>query len=288
MKRIYTFIVGIVDVILLVIILKGIYSEKIKTENEAISETETAASYSETSTGFDSEVTRRTESYSLETEFEETFVNDFNENTPDISMNETTEEELTAESVQTEVPVQASETTVAQKAETSAPAARKTSGDQIPNMGSYSTNKYAEYADMTEAYLYTDSGFVWQELSENKVRIKELPSVLGGWKAWIVSNPSDIDHQVYDLTNINISGTENDLTVKLDWNYYYIIDSGDEGYSTENDSVYKGTWSDTGIYAEGPGSISFYEFEYDNGKEYGLGKVSYPDGSYGYIALVRP
>lgn len=154
---------------------------------------------------------------------------------------------------------------------------------------SYSTDAFAQYQDMAGTFLNGSSGFVWQELSDKAEKLTDFSDVSGGWKAYIVSSPDDIAHSVTYLMNIRLSGSEKNVTVTLDWDYFYVNDSGDEGHSTEPDSVYTGSWDSAGkAEAEGMGMITLHDFYFDNGKQYGLGTVSWPDNTYGAIALVRP
>jgi hypothetical protein len=153
----------------------------------------------------------------------------------------------------------------------------------------YSTDAYAQYADMGDTFLNGSSGFVWQNLNGSAVKLTDFSAVQGGWKAYIVSSPDDVEHSVTYLMNIKLSGTPEKVTVTLDWDYFYVNYSGDEGHSSEEDSVYTGPWTSVGtVYAEGAGAVSLYEFDEQDGRQYGLGTVFWPDSTYGAIALVRP
>ncbi len=250
MKKVYIFLAVIIDTILLAVILKSYFSQKKETLPKAESSSNAAVTQI-TTAGTVQSASRKTQITATETQ-----------------------------AVPSQVPSQQTAKTDTLPAVTSG---------KNNSKKSYSTDDYAQYQDMSGTFLNGSSGFVWQELTDHAEKLTDLSDVLGGWKAYIVSSPDDIEHSVTYLMNIKLSGTEKQVTVTLDWDYFYVNNSGDEGHSSEPDSVYSGPWTDAGtVYAEGAGAVSLYEFDYENGKQYGLGTVFWPDGTYGAIALVRP
>ena len=253
MKKLYIFLVAVIDAVLLAVILKSYFSEKNAQKPTAQNSSGTAVSQG---TGSRTEQTGTQQTQTIQT-------------------TQTTQSTQTSQ--KTAQTNSAAETKTTTKA---------SSGGSKKN---YSTNAYAQYADMGDTFLNGSSGFVWQNLTDKAVKLTDFSAVQGGWKAYIVSSPDDVEHSVTYLLNIPLSGTPEKVTVTLDWDYFYANYSGDEGHSNEADSVYTGPWTSAGtVYAEGAGAVSLFEFDEQDGKQYGLGTVFWPDNTYGAIALVRP
>ena len=50
--------------------------------------------------------------------------------------------------------------------------------------------------------------------------------------------------------------------------------------------MFNGAWSDGAFSGTGSGKLTLNNFYYDNGKEYGMGAYTWPDGVESIIALV--
>ena len=138
-----------------------------------------------------------------------------------------------------------------------------------------------------------DFSWVTNDLYENGVMgdVDRLSAneVTGGWRTYIIADTEESHGSMseYFLTTY-IEGTEDDLSVRLDWLYVYITNEG-EGHDDEtDDTVLSGRWNGKGIEAAGAISLELTDFYYEDGKEYGVGKLhseSAPDCS---VYLVRP
>ena len=129
---------------------------------------------------------------------------------------------------------------------------------------------------------------MWTGFSYEVRLISDFSQLTGGWKAVVVSNPETPSGSIVYYLNMDISGSEDAVTVVLDWDSWKLSSTGDLIGDPSTDSVYSGKWNSNSIYAEGMGSISIYDFYYDRGAQYGLATVFWPDNSYGVMAFVRP
>ncbi|MCR5673806.1 MAG: hypothetical protein K6F87_08865 [Lachnospiraceae bacterium] len=114
--------------------------------------------------------------------------------------------------------------------------------------------------------------------------------VTGSWKAYIITDPEvKFDSMTESFLNASISGSEDRVEITLDWNYTYINSEG-SGYDDNSpDSLFTGAWSDDSIKdATGAGKVSIDTFYYDNGHEYAVGSMMWPDGIPAVVFLSRP
>lgn len=114
--------------------------------------------------------------------------------------------------------------------------------------------------------------------------------VTGSWKAYIITDPEvKYDSMTESFLNASVSGSEDNVEITLDWNYTYINSEG-SGYDDNSpDSVFTGAWSDGSVKdATGAGKISIDTFYYENGHEYAVGSMMWPDGIPAVVFFSRP
>ena len=89
--------------------------------------------------------------------------------------------------------------------------------------------------------------------------------------------------------NADISGTEENVTLTLDWYYIYLGDE-DRGYDEDApDSVFTGKKNADGtITAVGPGTLTLRQCVSRDGHQYAVGSLMWPDGIVSHVALARP
>ena len=121
-------------------------------------------------------------------------------------------------------------------------------------------------------------------------RITSLDQARGGWKAFIYNYAiagNQYSQSTEELLNIYIGGTESETTLTFDW--YYTRIGGDEVHENNTtSSVYYGSWSHGRVEALGGGKVVLSDFWEQDGHQYGIGRMVWPDGVDGTIALVRP
>jgi len=109
---------------------------------------------------------------------------------------------------------------------------------------------------------------------------------LGGWKCYIIDDETGLER----LANMDLSGKEEDIQLKIDW--YYIRSGGKEGDAYEDDapdSSFKGYVNEAGeLEAKGPGSIVLTDIYAIGDHMYAFGTIGWPDGMKSSLFMVRP
>ena len=192
----------------------------------------------------------------------------------------TEQEETTAP---TEAPTQAP-TEAPTQAPTQAPKPAYPSADEV------STDDYPSLGDVMDFRWSKSLGPYWNGLSQNAVGITDFSAVKGGWKAYLLDDPSGkhSTNTVEHIANIRISGSESAAQITIDWYITFFGDESEEYDDNSPDTEFSGTWSGGEISALGTGKITLSDFYYDNGREYAVGVYSWPDSTESIIALVRP
>ena len=135
-----------------------------------------------------------------------------------------------------------------------------------------------------------NDGAYWDLLTSSAVKLTEFDAVTGGWKAYLLDDPSGKINQnsTEHFANIRISGSTLVAKTVIDWIYATSTDEGDGYDDTSPDSVFNGSWSDGAFSGLGPGKLTLSDFYYENGREYAVGTYMWPDGIESIIALTRP
>jgi len=146
-----------------------------------------------------------------------------------------------------------------------------------------------ERPDLGDFLWYTED-MQYNSIPTDANIIDNLGSLTGGWKGLILYDPDNkFDSNAMEFLNIDIAGTEEDLSLTLDW---YLIFWSDEEKSFDEsdmeDSVFNGEWENGGLWASGAGTIRLTQFYEQNGKQYAVGTMDMPDGIPALVALVRP
>lgn len=157
---------------------------------------------------------------------------------------------------------------------------------RTPDSEKMSTSDYPSLADVQDFKFNVQTGKHNWSLPSSAVKLDEVSSVLGGWKAYMLS--ADGADTTKHLFNINISASQNGAKLVCTW--YYVLLGSDNKTQDDNTppSTFNGSWSDGTITATGSGKITLKDFYYDGSKEYAVGDFMWPDGTSAAIALVRP
>ena len=141
-----------------------------------------------------------------------------------------------------------------------------------------------------EDFLWYTEDVLYNGVPTGAETIDHLSPLIGGWKALIIYDPDNVyDSNAYEFLNIALSGTEDDLSLTLDW---YLIYWSNEGESLDEtgmeDTVFSGKWENGGLWASGAGTIRLTHYYEQNQKQYAVGTMDTPDGIPAFVALVRP
>lgn len=150
----------------------------------------------------------------------------------------------------------------------------------------YSTEARPDLGD----FLWYTEGVFYEGLPSDITIIENFKYTTKGWKGLIIYDPEN-EHgaNAMEFLNINIDGTEDNLSLTLDWYLMFIAGEGSSFDETDmEDSVFRGKWQDNGLWASGPGTIHINQFYELNNKQYAIGTMDTPDGIPAFVALVRP
>ena len=290
-KKIAALILGIIDFVLLIVILVSAVA-KIGGDSDLITEGgNTQGHNTERSSGHN--ITFSLPEKPAESSPEQSSVP---EKPAESSAEQSSVPEKPAESSaeQSSVPEKPAESSAEQSSvpEESSVNSSETSEKAYPPADEMSTDDVPTLGDIEDFRWSTENGAYWTNLSSDAVRLTDYKAIQGGWKAYLLDDPSgkQSEYSVERLANIRISGSENSALATIDW-YYVFLGSEGEGYDDNSpDTEFSGTWSlaDGELAALGAGKLILGNFCYDNGHEYGTGIYMWPDGVEAVIALVRP
>lgn len=146
-----------------------------------------------------------------------------------------------------------------------------------------------ERPNLEDFLWYTEDVF-YDGVPTNAAIIYNVQSTMGGWKGIFIYDP-DNKHgaNAMEFLNVNIAGTENNLSLTLDWYLMFISGQGESFDETDmEDTLFSGKWENGGLWASGAGTIRLTQFYELNGKQYAIGTMDTPDGIPAFIGLVRP
>lgn len=139
---------------------------------------------------------------------------------------------------------------------------------------------------------YSDFDWYFNDVKENGMwadaeEITNLGEVLGDWKAYILYDPDRMSEEPCEmLFNMDISAGQSDLELLCDWYYIWYFSEEEPSYE-DNDSLFRGNWSNGAISASGPGTMNLSGFYEKDGNQYALGTMSTTSGTPAIIVLVR-
>lgn len=159
-----------------------------------------------------------------------------------------------------------------------------------PQSGEVSTSEGPVLSDIQGFKWDKDKGAYWSTLTSSAAKLNDFEAVQGGWKAYLLDDPSGkrTRHSVEHFANISISGSASVTKATIDWIYATATDEGGGHDDTSPDSVFNGSWSDGAFSGLGAGRLTLNNFYYESGREYGVGIYTLPDGVESIVALVRP
>jgi hypothetical protein len=146
-----------------------------------------------------------------------------------------------------------------------------------------------ERPNLEDFLWYTEDVF-YGGVPTDAAIIDNVQYTMGGWKGIIIYDP-DNKHgaNAMEFLNVDIAGTENNLSLTLDWYLMFISGQGESFDETDmEDTVFSGKWENGGLWASGAGTIRLTQFYELNGKQYAIGTMDTPDGIPAFIGLVRP
>jgi len=175
--------------------------------------------------------------------------------------------------------------------------AQETEPIDTPDASSESQTPEAPIVDLSteerpnlEDFLWYTEDVLYNGVPADANTIDKISPLTGGWKALIIYDPNnEVASNAMEFLNIILAGTEDDLSLTLDW---YLIFWSNEGESFDEadmeDTVFSGKWESGGLWASGAGTIRLAQFYEQNQKQYAVGTMDTPDGVPALIALVRP
>ena len=148
-----------------------------------------------------------------------------------------------------------------------------------------STLAYGDENTMKD-FSYTDG---WKTMSPSAKRITDFASVLGFWKAVMITDPENesAEGTSYDYFNVEIYGMEEDARVVVNWNRRVIEKTGEEEDLIGGRGGLNGTFQNGSVTAENGNRIEITDFWSDGDKEYAVGRFTWTDGTIGTVGLVR-
>jgi hypothetical protein len=141
-----------------------------------------------------------------------------------------------------------------------------------------------------EDFLWYTEDVFYNGVPADAAIIDNVKYTTGGWKGLIIYDPdNDYGANAMEFLNVNIAGTEDDMSITLDWYLMFISGEGSSFDETDmEDVVFDGDWVGGGIRAFGLGEMLLRRFYDLNNKQYAFGTLDTPDGIPAFIALVRP
>lgn len=121
-------------------------------------------------------------------------------------------------------------------------------------------------------------------------RITDINAIMGGWKAYIYTYPltdNPDSHPTEELLNVYIDAGQEGIALDFDW-YQTLLGDGTVSENTQPSTEYSGVWRDGTLEAYGTGSVNLTDFWEENGHQYAIGRIVWPDAMDATIALVRP
>jgi hypothetical protein len=146
-----------------------------------------------------------------------------------------------------------------------------------------------ERPDLEDFFWYTED-VQYNGVPADANTVGNIGRLTGSWKALIIYDPdNEYDSGAMEFLNISIAGTEESLSLTLDWYHIFWSNDGESFDETDmEDSVFTGKWENGGLWASGLGTIRLAQFYELNGKQYAVGTMDTPDGIPALVALVRP
>ena len=148
-----------------------------------------------------------------------------------------------------------------------------------------STLDYGDENTMKD-FSYTDG---WKTMSPSAKRMTDFASVLGFWKAVMITDPANesAEGTSYDYFNVEIYGMEEDARVIVNWNRRVTEKTGEEEDLLGGRGGLDGTFQNGSLTAQNGNRIEITDFWSDGDTEYSVGRFTWTDGTIGTIGLVR-
>jgi|GEM_PF-2874269 len=121
-------------------------------------------------------------------------------------------------------------------------------------------------------------------------RIADVAAVTGGWKAYIYNYAiagNEYSQPSEELLNVYIDAGKGGTTLTFDW-YYTCGGDGQTYKNAQPSTEYAGAWKGGAVEALGMGSVRLSDFWEQDGHQYAIGRIGWPDGVDAAIGLVRP
>ena len=286
MRKLYTFVVAVADIILLVMIINSVRSAA-STGHEMQDLSDAQTVYETTSVGGTAHEEAIEESLdeareeviddTIEKVKEETEVRP----AEDVSSEDGNAEDEGSEKSREE-PGDEGRTGLIGKIKTGNRGENGSSGSSDP-----ADHEAADYPDRTD-FQWVTADVLYGSLPVNldALSFAEIP---GTWKGYIITDPENTQNaKVEQYVKVVVSGTQDNTEIILDW-YYTFVESEEKGYDDNAlDSVFSGSMENGKITAYGPGMLELTHLWLADGKQYASGTLSWPDGMPAVIFMVRP
>ncbi len=147
-----------------------------------------------------------------------------------------------------------------------------------------------DFPSEAEAENFTVDG--WKTSSPSSgTRMTNFLSVAGYWKAVMISDPDNTTEEgrTVDHFNVEIYGSPSETKVIYNWNKRYYEKTGAVEDFLTISAGHTGSFSNGSITANLDSTkLVLTDFWTDGSTQYALGKYTWPDGSVGYVGLIRP
>jgi len=172
--------------------------------------------------------------------------------------------------------------------EAEGPSSITESADAPPpeSVSELSTDKRPDLGD----FLWYSEDVYHNGIPDEATLLEDFNTITGGWKAFILYDPDDThDMSGMEFLNAQITGTENELILNLDWYMVYWANEEESVDETETeDGFYTGKWENGGIIASDEVMIQLTAFYELYGNQYAVGTIKTLNEIPAFIALVRP
>jgi len=140
--------------------------------------------------------------------------------------------------------------------------------------------------DVMKDFSYTDG---WKTMTGSAKRIYDFESIVGFWKAVMITEPEKISGTgaSYDYFNVEIYGMADDANMIFNWDRRVDVSTGKTETLRGAGTKYSGTFKNGAISAENGNIAELTSFWTDGDKQYAVGKFTWSNGEIGYIGLVR-
>ena len=197
-------------------------------------------------------------------------------------------QEPTSESATEQEPEQGSETKVESTAESESTS--ETTNEPEPEPTSDPRSYDTADTPVIGEFTWFSNDMMNGIAPEGIKRIADVAAVTGGWKAYIYNYAiagNEYSQPSEELLNVYIDAGKGGTTLTFDW-YYTRGGDGQTYKNAQPSTEYAGAWKGGAVEALGMGSVRLSDFWEQDGHQYAIGRIGWPDGVDAAFGLVRP